>query len=489
MDKKNYYQHGIIYLLIACITILVYWNIYQIPFLYSENVLIAKPYVQDLSFFYDWIYTLNWKAILAKPLTVLTFALNYSFGEYNTAGYHLFNLIIHLLNVFLIYVIAQKFFRWPWFCASLFALHPIATSCVSQLFGRTYSLATFFMLSALYVYFSIYKQIKLKSILLLSLLFLAMILSKQSFVFFPALLIWYVFCISNYTRHDVLAIVRDKRFVWGAVLTAGIIVLFCVFYAQPLSSTAVVTPKTFLLSQFGNLHELLSLYFLPFQTALRHELPFYPNVGSPQVLFGLAVFFIYLALMIRYRHTQVGFLMGAFLIALVPTNSIFPKDEVILEWRLYPSLVFFALLMGNIASQLYTAYGQYVGKFTRVFVCTGAIFYAFYLSQFALSIWQQNQIYQSNILAWKQVIALYPYSANPVNTLGVTYYSLEDYQNAEYYYTKATQMDPFSSLYMMNLAKTYYQQGKTDEGEALFDKALELKAKYGAPLMTVYMKD
>ncbi len=532
--------HIVVYSMIAILTVLVYWNIYQIPFLYSENVLMEKSYVHGLGNFFDWIYQLNWQAILAKPLAVFTFALNYSLGGFDTFGYHLFNLIIHLLNIFFVYLIAQKFFHWPWVCASLFALHPLGTSVVSQLFGRTYSLATFFMLLALYFYFSMSSRTQFPSlreqfpssraqfpssraqfpssrtqfpslraqrsnpgfsawiasplarndgIIVLSILFLGMILSKQSFIFFPALLLWHAFCFNDLHWQNLLPRVTDKKFIFVSAVILAIIALFCVFYAAPLSSTAVVTPKIFVLSQFGNLSELLSFYFLPFQTALRHELPFYSNLFSTPVLLGISFVLIYITLMFRYKHTQIGFLMGAFLIALLPTNSIFPKDEVILEWRLYPSLVFFALLMGSIGYQMYAAYQKYINKFPKFLATVGILAYAFYLSHFSLSIWQQNQIYQSNMLAWKQVMTLYPYSANPLNTLGVAYYSLEDYQNAEQMFSKATQMDPRSSVYMLNLAKTYFQMGAVEKGEAYLDKSMELKDQYGEPMMTVYMKE
>uniref|UniRef100_A0A8C4Q937 Uncharacterized protein n=1 Tax=Eptatretus burgeri TaxID=7764 RepID=A0A8C4Q937_EPTBU len=69
-----------------------------------------------------------------RPLTVLTFRLNYFFSELNPAPYHLANCVLHWL-VCLLYL-ATCYRLVPThaarFAAALFAVHPIHTEAVSQ---------------------------------------------------------------------------------------------------------------------------------------------------------------------------------------------------------------------------------------------------------------------------------------------------------------------------------------------------------------------
>ena len=54
----------------------------------------------------------------------------------------------------------------------------------------------------------------------------------------------------------------------------------------------------------------------------------------------------------RWRSRPWAWLLGAMLVCLLPTNSVLPKNELIREWRLYPALFFFALLVGDVVSRL-----------------------------------------------------------------------------------------------------------------------------------------
>ncbi|MFH1628666.1 MAG: ArsA family ATPase, partial [Pseudomonadota bacterium] len=46
-----------------------------------------------------------------RPVVELTFALNYQFGKLNVSGYHLVNVLIHVINGFLVYFLALTIFR------------------------------------------------------------------------------------------------------------------------------------------------------------------------------------------------------------------------------------------------------------------------------------------------------------------------------------------------------------------------------------------
>lgn len=89
-----------------------------------------------------------------RPLCVLSFRFNYYIHQLNPFGYHLFNLILHLLVTLLFIQLSLKLFnqskRLTIISGLLFATHPIHTEAVSSIVGRAdLGAALFFLLSIL----------------------------------------------------------------------------------------------------------------------------------------------------------------------------------------------------------------------------------------------------------------------------------------------------------------------------------------------------
>eukprot|EP01088_Endostelium_zonatum_P016951 TRINITY_DN4795_c0_g1_i1.p1 TRINITY_DN4795_c0_g1~~TRINITY_DN4795_c0_g1_i1.p1 ORF type:complete len:933 (-),score=211.82 TRINITY_DN4795_c0_g1_i1:60-2828(-) len=100
-----------------------------------------------------------WTCKSYRPLTVLSFRINYMIHNVSTFGYHLGNVIFHCLVTYLFYLIGQVIFaqykeskrRTISFIAALvFAIHPIHTDAVDSIVGRAEVMyAMFFCLSFL----------------------------------------------------------------------------------------------------------------------------------------------------------------------------------------------------------------------------------------------------------------------------------------------------------------------------------------------------
>jgi len=93
--------------LITLSAVIIYSNIYGCPFVFDDVPKIQeKIKIRSLS---------NYMSLgdLLKPRAIvdLTFALNYKFGKLNVFGYHLINVLIHVLNGFLVYFLAHTIFK------------------------------------------------------------------------------------------------------------------------------------------------------------------------------------------------------------------------------------------------------------------------------------------------------------------------------------------------------------------------------------------
>src|SRR5260370_6523825 len=93
---------------------------------------------------------------LFRPLTTLSYLFNYATlgnGE-NAAGYHWINLLLHAVNVLLVYALGVRLAGWrpaAWTTA-LWAVHPVLTESVTNIVGRADLLAGIGVLGGLLLY-------------------------------------------------------------------------------------------------------------------------------------------------------------------------------------------------------------------------------------------------------------------------------------------------------------------------------------------------
>jgi tetratricopeptide (TPR) repeat protein len=131
------------------------------PFMWDDRFLIVDaPRVIELRPLGEYFVNPFWSgggaanasAAYFRPLVVLSFALDHSLWSGNPTGFHVTNLLLHLLNTTLVYVWVRRRTQGPLAAiaiAALFGLHPRLTEAVSWISGRTDLLASSFVLLGL----------------------------------------------------------------------------------------------------------------------------------------------------------------------------------------------------------------------------------------------------------------------------------------------------------------------------------------------------
>ncbi len=99
--------------LIALLGLLAYSNTFNVPFQWDETDLIVNnSAIKDLSNFapanLEKLGSFN-----RRYIGYLTFALNYKIHGLDVRGYHIFNLVVHILNACLVYFLVMLTFRTP----------------------------------------------------------------------------------------------------------------------------------------------------------------------------------------------------------------------------------------------------------------------------------------------------------------------------------------------------------------------------------------
>lgn len=160
------------FLALAVLLTAVYENSLHVPFYFDDFPNIVKNarlHLQDLSP-PSLSQALHAHPLapgkLYRPVTNLTFGITYAFFGQEVAGYHVGNLIVHILAAFFLYLLFQEVLRLPRlreryggkaffvaaFGCSLWALHPIQTQSVTYIVQRMTSLSGLFYILAMLLF-------------------------------------------------------------------------------------------------------------------------------------------------------------------------------------------------------------------------------------------------------------------------------------------------------------------------------------------------
>jgi Tfp pilus assembly protein PilF len=190
-------QRLLLGLLLAVATLALYWPVNHHPFVnYDDDAYIrVNAHVQSgLSWTtVKWAFTTydeaNW-----HPLTWLSHALDCQLFQLNPAGHHEVNLVLHLLNVLLLFWVLQKatgFVGRSAMVAALFALHPINVESVVWIAERKNLLSMFFFLLVLGAYRWYASEPRLGRYVMVALLYALGLMAKPQIVTLPfVLLLW-----------------------------------------------------------------------------------------------------------------------------------------------------------------------------------------------------------------------------------------------------------------------------------------------------------
>src|SRR3990172_8157173 len=101
-------RHGkaIVPVLISITALLIYSNTFSVPFHFDDILnIMENRKIRYLSNFFDFSGT--------RYIGELSFALNYYFGGMNVFGYHVVNIIIHIINGILVWWFVNLTFKTP----------------------------------------------------------------------------------------------------------------------------------------------------------------------------------------------------------------------------------------------------------------------------------------------------------------------------------------------------------------------------------------
>ncbi len=195
-EQASVAQFAVICALLIVATALVYAQVTHFDFVNLDD----GPYVIYNHYVYDpitlksihWAFTAvhsaNW-----HPITWISHMIDCRlFGLTNPGGHHVTNVVLHIANTLMLFLLLVRMTGSTWrsgFVAALFALHPLHVESVAWVAERKDVLSTFFMLLTLLAYASYTARRGVLRYLLVMLLFALGLMAKPMLVSLPLLML------------------------------------------------------------------------------------------------------------------------------------------------------------------------------------------------------------------------------------------------------------------------------------------------------------
>jgi len=432
-------------------------------------------------------YYLNPEKITYRQISLLSFALNYKWGQENPFGYHLFNVLIHICSVILVFIIVSLTIKnaTEWgekgapiiatITALLFALHPVQTETVTYISGRPGSMAALFFLLSLLMF--ILGGLERSSRKIPDFIFYALSL----FTFFIAVL-----CKETAITLPFILLLYDLYFMKGEnwkVFRSRI--GFYILYPIIPMLIYLQTPHIFV--ALGGLLEKVNfsliwiqldilkipikLFFFPINLAFEHDIRNQVMWGPLLMsILGLAVTLFVVIKKFYLKSAILSFSILWFLITLAPSNSIMPRTHFFSERNLY--LPYFGLCLFFAVIIYLIFFKEARNKFfwgVSVMVLIGACFSSLVV--------KRNQVYTTPSSLWADTFKKNPNKLSAGKALSIHYLMEEKYPNALKTLNDLLKIN--SGLYDVhqNMGLAFKNLGDMTNAERKFKDAISIKPK------------
>ncbi len=478
------------YLIIIAITFFIFSNTLHNEFVFDdESVIVNNVSIRELSSI-PRFFTADegFHKVIGRyyrPFVSASYTLDYYFWGLDPYGYHLTNLIIHIIACLLLFKILSVLF-WKYKYRNLFALlstlifavHPIHTEAVSWISGRTDSLVTLFFFASFLCYLEFTKDLtfdntenSLKQVasknylyLILSLLFYIFgLLTKEMIITMPVIILLYDFVYrkkdAKYARENIAAYI-----LFTAVTIIYLIVRYNLLKDIPDRENYFYfigqDAETVFLTMVKTIPIYFKLLVVPFPL-LYHYNEFIPNAETiidTAVLWSL----IFIALLVFFsiyyykKDSIITFCILFFFVSLLPVMNIIPTMNLMAERFLYMTSFGLILLICHLCMT-----GSYKRDFS--FLSIGLILIIASLSYltFLRNIdWKDNN---NLYLSAKEVEG----SVLLVN-IGNIYANNKKYEEASALYKRAIELRYKNVLAHHNLGLAYFLKGKLDSAKTEF---------------------
>lgn len=386
--------------------------------------LFAPGYITDSDEAFNFESFSHTGSVAYRPVLSATFFFDQWLWQRAAFGYHLHNVVVHVLNAVLVYFILFLILRNPslsLFGAVFFAVHPLKSEAVCAIGYRADLLASFFFLLAFlsYILRERYGAGKRKAIAALShvALFLALF-SKESAVVFVGMLAAYDVLVKKEKMLDVLKHLYGRYLGYLSITLSYLYIYFYVFRNSAMDNARLLGGNVFAHATFAVDIFVQYLAGLILPLTVKVLPPLYVPPAAYSAWAGLALF-IFLTYKVSRKEKTAAFFIAWFLIALIPVANIIPLINPMAYRFLYlPSVGFSA-----VAAILLSKWSASLDKFLRVARVGAALRWGIVVLC-AITTLSLNMAWKSNLVMAATMVRDFPASPIGYLHLGMEYFKL-----------------------------------------------------------------
>jgi len=436
-----------------------------------ENKQIQSPLTPDGL---RWLF-LNTDAGFWHPLTWLSFMMDYRLFGLNPGGYHLTNVLLHILSSLLLFWLFHRMTREIWpsaLIAALFALHPLHVETVAWISKRKDLLSAFFWMLSLCAYAYYTEKPDAKRYLLVILFFTLALMSKPMAVTLPVVMIildfWPLKRLSS--RKDLAWQLREKLpFFLPAAFFSLITVYIRYHWGNPFVNTI---PFSYRLANAPvALVTYLKKAFLPYDLAIFY--PFPPEVPVHQVVIASVVLVVISVAAAVWAKKRPFLLAGWlwYLLTILPVLGIIQVSERAFSdnYTYLPLIGITMMLVWGAASLLPDQ------VLRRKILFPAALIIIFVLSWLS---WRQCALWKNSFTVFRHAARVTKNNLLAHTNLASALSLQGKNEEAIYHYSEVIRINPYLPEGFYNRATTYGEMGRSDLAMEDFKKAIALKPDY-----------
>jgi Tfp pilus assembly protein PilF len=397
------------------------------------------------------------------------------FGE-DPFGYHLINTFLHfLVSIYVGIILKQMGFRWAWWAAFLFALHPANVETVAWVIEQKTLLASLLILISLFFFLKFERDSKKKFLLFSLMAFALSLLTKTQGASLPLLfLLW-----GSHRWGLRKALLWCSPYFLLSAVAAGIAFIVMGPY-QPGGSVSVGWSQVY--ESFFRFGYYMEKAFWPFDLSL-----VYPTTSIQVMDFGnilrMSCLILILAGLWKFRRNELSkfllFSVFAAWLILFPVLGFFSisfmqQTPITDHWQ-YLALPIWCAMIAATVDRIWSRAGKNFAL--SVLILTSLLFGGLSLAR--------TKVFKNEIELWSDAAQKNPKSAFVHYNLGTKYFEKKSFPEARVHLEKAIELQKSYAKAEYNLAMTKYAMNLRAEALGHFKKVLEMAPSFRAGALSL----
>lgn len=460
--------------MIAAAGFVAYGNSVNDTFLFDDSFLVENnTYIRNASgiskIFRQGIGRDTVETSYYRPVQMLSYMADYSLWKLDPRGYHVTNIIFHILAALCVYWLVSILFcdrLLSLLTGILFVAHPVHAGAVSYISGRADSMAALFMLLCMIFYIKCLQKLNNAGSYLLMLCSYALaLLSKESSLILPLLLVFYHYAFKRKFEFKPLLCILSLTLIYIPARVLSVV-------SAPLEyAKAATTVSQRLPGFFIAVADYVRIVFLPFGLHMEYGNKLFSFHDGKAILGALLVVFL-LIYAFRKRNTNglLFFSVFWFFLALLPVSNLYPLNAYMAEhWLYLPSIGVFLIMAAGLKHIFDRTRNR---RALSIVLIIGAVSFYSYLAI------KQNNYWREPIYFYERTIKYSPDSAKAYNNLGTSYKDAGRAEEAVAAYKRAIAIDPAFVMAYNNLGSIYKDMGKVKEAVTAYEDTIRVSTDY-----------